>query len=77
MAYDKALKEKVDAMPLGDLVHLMLTEYQRGHEDHGPYMQSQAYFWAAERLNMLVPGENMDEVIAMAEDAAYAAKHGF
>ncbi len=56
MAYDRELYERVQKMPAGELVHLMLTEYEdHNHEDKSSYMQSSTYMWAAERLNELLP----------------------
>lgn len=67
MAYDKALKDDIDQMPIGDLVHYMLTHYERGREEDGAYMQSAGYFWASERLNML--SGRLPEPGAVKEDA--------
>lgn len=50
MSYDRKLKEEIDRMGLGDLVHFMNTCFDKdvGAE---PFMQGIGYFWAFERLN--------------------------
>lgn len=82
MAYNKALKTEIDAMGAGDLVHFMLATFDAtygryGDEVQGPWMQPEGYLWAHERLNEMLPADNNDEVIALANDAADAAAHGF
>lgn len=53
MAYDRELKENIDKMKLGDLVHYMMITYDKTIHGDGPYMQSTGYFWAYERLQQL------------------------
>lgn len=60
MEYDY---EEIQAMGAGDLVHLMLLEFECPGEDDGvngvnrePCMQSGNYFWAHARLNELLAG---------------------
>lgn len=60
MAYDKSRYDEVQAMSLGDLVHTMLVEFDPasrmdGDEPGEPWQQSNAYFWAKERLDTLLP----------------------
>lgn len=47
----------INNMSLGDLVHTMMVEFQPGrvaHDDDGAYLQSNAYFWAKERLDKVL-----------------------
>lgn len=59
MAYDKEKFDAIQAMPAGELVHVMLTEYQPqpGYVGDHSSAQSNAYMWACERLNKLLPGK--------------------
>lgn len=75
MAYDHERKKQIDAMGVADLIHTMLLEYETGASGNAPCFQSNAYFWAHERLNELLPSDAAD--LSMADDAADAAKHGF
>lgn len=82
MAYNKSLKDEIDAMGAGDLVHFMLATFEPlyakdGDNVAGPWMQPEGYSWAHERLNELLPSDTIDETIAAASDAADAAAHGF
>ena len=69
MAYDKALKDKIDAMGAGELVHFMLATFdprlaKEDDEIQGPWMQSNGYMWAHDRLNAVLPGkENADATV--------------
>lgn len=66
MAFNKALKDEIDAMGVGDLVHFMLATFDRdygryGDEIQGPWMQPEGYSWAHERLNQIIPAEISEE----------------
>lgn len=50
MAYDRDRKEEIDAMPLGELIHTMISEFDP-HYGSSAHLQSPSYFWASERLN--------------------------
>lgn len=54
MSWSKEQQDRVDeinALPLGELVHLMIREFDGDRESSGPWTQSQDYFRAAEELD--------------------------
>lgn len=62
MAYDKEKFDLIQQMQLGDLVHVMMTEYVRPpSDDQAAYMQNIFYFWAYERMNEMLTGDDADE----------------
>lgn len=49
-------RDDIEKMGVGALVHTMLVEFDKNLCDDvvdGAFMQSSAYFWASERLNVL------------------------
>lgn len=59
MAYDREEYARIEAMPLGELIHYMITHYMdytktKDFDDpHGSYLQSGKYGHALECLNKI------------------------
>ena len=54
--YDKEEYDRIQHLKLGDLVHFMISKYEKPTYEYldDPYMQSAAYYWAWERLNEIL-----------------------